>query len=85
MASWLCHDGQIIYPLPGEVLVKLDLEEALEVPAARLDADEAPELPVQPSESSATEDEDEAPGAGSPARRRRAKSDKRSVGFAVPA
>ena len=30
MASWLCHDGQIIYPLPGEVLVKLDLEEALE-------------------------------------------------------
>jgi Ca2+-binding EF-hand superfamily protein/ubiquitin-protein ligase len=62
-----------------------DLEESLEVPAARLDADEAPELPVPPSESSATEDEDEAPGAGSPARRRRAKSDKRSVGFAVPA
>ena len=63
-----------------------DLEEALMVPAA-LDAvsDEAPELPVPPpAESSATEDEDEASGAGSPALRRRAKSDKRSVGFAFP-
>ena len=61
-----------------------DLEESLEVPAARLE--EPPELPVPPSESSATEDEDEASdGAASPARRRRVKGDKRSVGFALPA
>ena len=61
-----------------------DLEESLEVPAARLE--EPPELPVPPpAESSATEDEDEASGAASPARRRRVKGDKRSVGFALPA
>ena len=55
-----------------------DLEESLEVPAARLE--EPPELPVPPpAESSSTEDEDEASGAASPARR------KRSVGFALPA
>ena len=60
-----------------------DLEEALHVPAARLE--EPPELPVPPPAESSTEDEDDASGAGSPARRRRVKGDKRSVGFALPA
>ena len=28
MTSWLCHDGHVLYPPPGEVLLKLDLEDA---------------------------------------------------------
>ena len=54
-----------------------DLEEALHVPAARLE--EPPELPVPPPASESSSTEDEASGAASPARR------KRSVGFALPA
>ena len=27
MASWQCRDGSVLYPAPGEVFVKLDLEE----------------------------------------------------------
>ena len=54
------------------------------MPAALEPERRSPGLPVRRLLKAATEDEDEASGAGSPARRRRAKSDKRSVGFAFP-